>query len=119
MCVHQTFSEPSSEKLLPDLLPPPYQRPYTLVLELNDLLIHTAYDVSDASISVSGISFLFSSKRSVGWKYQKRPGVDALLVGLFDFYEIVVFTSETAMVCTTFISCCRSNVLFIRRGILS
>ena len=37
-------------------------------------------------------------KRNVGWKYQKRPGVDALLVGLFDYYEIVVFTSEAAMV---------------------
>ena len=36
-------------------------------------------------------------QRKSGWKYQKRPGVDALLLQLFEFYEIVVFTSETAM----------------------
>lgn len=41
----QSFSEPSSDKLLPDYLPHPYQRPYTLVLEMNDLLLHTSYDV--------------------------------------------------------------------------
>ena len=43
----QSFTEPSSAKLLPDELPPPYQRPYTVVLELNDILIHTEYDVSN------------------------------------------------------------------------
>ncbi|XP_064402873.1 mitochondrial import inner membrane translocase subunit TIM50-A-like isoform X2 [Halichondria panicea] len=75
----KSFSEPSSDKLLPDYLPHPYQRPYTLVLEMNDLLLHTSYD------------------RLSGWKYQKRPGVDALLLQLFEFYEIVVFTSETAI----------------------
>jgi len=74
------FVDPSSEKLLPDLLPPPYQRPYTLIIELNDVLLHSEYD------------------RSVGWKYQKRPGVDALLMQLFDFYELVIFTSENAIV---------------------
>jgi len=37
--------DPSSEKLLPDLLPPPYQRPYTLIIELNDVLLHSEYDV--------------------------------------------------------------------------
>ena len=42
----QTFANPAHEKLLPDLLPPPYQRPYTLILEMNDILIHSEYDVS-------------------------------------------------------------------------
>ena len=46
LCVLQVFADPSSEKLLPDILPPPYQRPYTLVLELNGVLIHSEYDVS-------------------------------------------------------------------------
>ncbi len=41
---------------------------------------------------------LFKKKRTKGWTYQKRPGVDALLVKLFDFYEIVVFTDEVGMV---------------------
>ena len=39
-------------------------------------------------------------QRNTGWKYQKRPGVDALLVGLLDHFEIILFTSENAMVCT-------------------
>ena len=42
----QSFTEPSNEKLLPDELPYPYQRPYTVILELNDVLIHTEYDVN-------------------------------------------------------------------------
>lgn len=73
------FSNPAHEKLLPDLLPPPYQRPYTLLIEMNDILIHSEYD------------------RSFGWKYQKRPGVDKFFDLLFDYYEIIVFTSEPAM----------------------
>jgi TFIIF-interacting CTD phosphatase-like protein len=40
-------------------------------------------------------------QRNTGWKYQKRPGVDALLVALLDHFEIVLFTSENAMVSTT------------------
>ena len=46
----QSFTEPSSQKLLPDELPFPYQRPYTVVLELNDVLMHTEYDVSTAKM---------------------------------------------------------------------
>ena len=43
----QTFAEPSSESLLPDPLPEPYiQPPYTLVLEMTDVLVHPEYDVS-------------------------------------------------------------------------
>ena len=37
-------SEPQWEKLLPDVLPDPYQRPFTLVLELNDALVHLIWD---------------------------------------------------------------------------
>ncbi len=43
------------------------------------------------------LCFYCSIQRLQGWKYQKRPGVDALLLRLFEFYEIVVFTSETAV----------------------
>lgn len=73
------FSKPAHEKLLPQLLPPPYQRPYTLIIEMSDILIHSEYD------------------RKVGWRHQKRPGVDKFFDLLFDHYEIVVFTSEPAM----------------------
>lgn len=75
----KSFADPSSEKLLPDFLPPPYQRSYTLLIEINDLLMHSSYD------------------RTRGWTYQKRPDVDTLLSQLFELYEIVVFTSENAM----------------------
>ena len=42
---YQSFARPRDHNLLPDLLPPPYQKPYTLILELNNVLIHTNYDV--------------------------------------------------------------------------
>jgi import inner membrane translocase subunit TIM50 len=76
----QNYTEPSSDKLLPDPLPHPYQRRYTLLIELKDLLIHSNYD------------------RKMGWMHQKRPGLDSFLNRLFDYYEIVVFTSENALV---------------------
>lgn len=41
------FAAPSSKMLLPDPLQEPYfQPPYTLVLELKDVLVHPEYDVS-------------------------------------------------------------------------
>ena len=89
------FADPSSEKLLPDFLPPPYQRPYTIVLELNDVLLHSEYD------------------RTVGWKYQKRPGLDALLMQLFDFYEFVVFTSESAFTANPLVAAMDPNQLIL------
>lgn len=95
MNYRKKFADPSSEKLLPDLLPPQYQRPYTLVLEMKDVLIHSEYD------------------RRLGWKYQKRPGVDALLVNAFDNYEIVIFTSENAMSANPILTAMDPNQLVI------
>ena len=39
------YTEPSSQLLLPQPLPHPYQRPYTLLIELKDILIHSDFDV--------------------------------------------------------------------------
>ena len=39
----------------------------------------------------------------MGWRHQKRPGLDAFLNSLFDHYEIVVFTSENALVSSVII----------------
>ena len=40
------FSEPSSKLLFPDPLQEPYyQPPYTLVLEMTNVLVHPEYDV--------------------------------------------------------------------------
>lgn len=40
------FSKPAFKVLLPDPLPPPHQRPYTLVIDLEGLLVSSTWDVS-------------------------------------------------------------------------
>ena len=63
-------------KLLPDptdLPPGVIQR--TLVLSLEDTLMHTEWD------------------RKYGHRHRKRPGLDAFLAHMSQFYEIVIFTS--------------------------
>ncbi|CAK9786936.1 unnamed protein product [Cutaneotrichosporon oleaginosum] len=70
------FSKPAFTKLLPDPLPPPHQRPYTLLVDIEDMLVHSTWD------------------RTNGWRTAKRPGVDYFLAYLSQFYEIVVFSSQ-------------------------
>lgn len=71
------FAEPSSNKLLPDMDPTLQQLGIcTLVLDLRDTLIHTEW------------------KRETGWSTFKRPGLDAFLEQLSQFYEIIVYTDE-------------------------
>ncbi|EIW80210.1 HAD-like protein [Coniophora puteana RWD-64-598 SS2] len=70
------FSEPAWEELLPPPLPAPHQKPYTLLLSLDDLLITSTWD------------------RQYGWRTAKRPGVDYFLAYLSQFYEIVIFTTQ-------------------------
>uniref|UniRef100_A0A1A7WFM5 Mitochondrial import inner membrane translocase subunit TIM50 n=1 Tax=Iconisemion striatum TaxID=60296 RepID=A0A1A7WFM5_9TELE len=76
----QMIIEPTSPKLLPDPLKEPYyQPPYTLVLELTDVLLHPEWSLS------------------TGWRFKKRPGIDYLFQQLAPLYEIVIFTAETGM----------------------
>ncbi|KYO30887.1 mitochondrial import inner membrane translocase subunit TIM50 [Alligator mississippiensis] len=76
----QMIIEPMSPKLLPDPLKEPYyQPPYTLVIELIDVLLRPEWSLG------------------TGWRFKKRPGIDSLLQQLAPLYEIVVFTSETGM----------------------
>ncbi|KAI9029273.1 HAD-like domain-containing protein [Hyaloraphidium curvatum] len=75
---YKYYSEPVAEKLLPDPLPEPYNRPYTLVINLNDTLVHMDW------------------KREYGWRAAKRPGIDYFIAYLSQLYEIVVFTSGMA-----------------------
>lgn len=70
------FNKPAFDKLLPDPLPPPHQRPYTLCIDLDDLLVSSTWD------------------RQNGWQTAKRPGVDYFLAYLSQFYEIVLFTAQ-------------------------
>jgi hypothetical protein len=41
----QLFDKPIWEKLLPEPLPEPYGRPYTLLLSIDDLLVTSTWDV--------------------------------------------------------------------------
>ncbi|XP_037534263.1 mitochondrial import inner membrane translocase subunit TIM50 [Nematolebias whitei] len=76
----QMINEPTSPKLLPDPLKEPYyQPPYTLVLELMDVLLHPEWSMS------------------TGWRFKKRPGIDYLFQQLAPLYEIVIFTDETGI----------------------
>ncbi|BFZ64729.1 mitochondrial inner membrane protein required for protein import [Saitoella coloradoensis] len=72
------YTKPAFEKLLPEPLPAPYQRPYTLLLDLDDLLIHSEWT------------------RETGWRIAKRPGLDYFLGYLSQYYELVIFTSQPA-----------------------
>ncbi|RZC27417.1 Mitochondrial import inner membrane translocase subunit TIM50 isoform B [Glycine soja] len=74
----KSYTEPYTDKLLPDLLPQE-QHVFTLVLDLNETLIHYIWT------------------RDTGWQTFKRPGVDAFLEHLAQFYEIVVYTDEQNM----------------------
>ncbi|KAI8552180.1 hypothetical protein RHMOL_Rhmol06G0245800 [Rhododendron molle] len=69
------FSEPPSNKLLPDLHPLE-RHVFTLVLDLNETLVYSDW------------------KRERGWRTFKRPGVDAFLEHLAQFYEIVVYSDQ-------------------------
>ncbi|KAE8696816.1 Mitochondrial import inner membrane translocase subunit TIM50 [Hibiscus syriacus] len=72
------FTEPTSDKLLPDLHPQE-QHVFTLVLDLNETLLYTDW------------------KRERGWHTFKRPGVDAFLEHLAKYYEIVVYSDQMNM----------------------
>lgn len=73
------FSEPASQKLLPPPLSDTYRRPLTLVLTLDDFLVHSFWDSKN------------------GWRVAKRPGLDYFLGYLSQYYEIVIFSSNYQM----------------------
>ena len=68
------YTEPAFTRLLPDL-DPAVARPFTLVLSLEDLLVHSEWS------------------REHGWRMAKRPGVDYFLRYLQQYYELVIFTT--------------------------
>lgn len=73
------YNEPAFPKLLPNT-DPLWERPYTLVLSLEDLLVHSEWT------------------REHGWRMAKRPGVDYFLRYLSQYYELVIFTSVPSMI---------------------
>lgn len=72
------YKDPTFEKLLPDE-DLQYRPPYTLVISLEDLLVHSEWS------------------REHGWRVAKRPGVDYFLRYLSQYYELVLFTSVPSM----------------------
>ena len=72
------YKDPAFQKLLPDE-DPQLRQPYTLVLSLEDLLVHSEWS------------------REHGWRVAKRPGVDYFLRYLNQYYELVLFTSVPSM----------------------
>ena len=79
-------------KLLPDptdLPPGVIQR--TLVLSLEDTLVHTEWE------------------RKFGHRTRKRPGLDAFLAHMSQFYEIVIFTSAQSSYGQTITEAMRDN----------
>ncbi|CAL8462668.1 g2201 [Coccomyxa elongata] len=69
------YSDPPSEHLLPDL-PPHARHVRTLVLDLDDTLIHSDWT------------------RGRGWRTFKRPGAEDFLRQMAQYYELVVYTDQ-------------------------
>ena len=76
--IAESFNKPVREKLLPDWpmphVPQDIPCPFTLVLDLEETLIHSTWD------------------KKYGWRHAKRPGVDKFLSELSQYYEIVLFS---------------------------
>lgn len=68
------YQDPAFDKLLPDP-DPSFERPYTLCISLDDLLVHSEWS------------------RDHGWRVAKRPGMDYFVRYLSQYYELVLFTS--------------------------
>lgn len=75
------YNEPAFPKLLPDEEADPNLRaPFTLVLSMEDLLVHQEWT------------------RETGWRIAKRPGVDYFIRYLSQYYELVLFTSQPSYI---------------------
>ena len=75
------YNEPAFPKLLPDEEADLNLRaPFTLVLSLEDLLVHQEWT------------------RESGWRIAKRPGVDYFIRYLSQYYELVLFTSQPSFI---------------------
>ncbi|KAG9292190.1 hypothetical protein G9A89_023910 [Geosiphon pyriformis] len=72
----QFFTEPPSDKLLPDKELLPNYPALTLVINLDETLIYSTWD------------------REHGWRTAKRPGVDYFLAYMSSLFEEVIFTSQ-------------------------
>ncbi|GFR46912.1 hypothetical protein Agub_g8559 [Astrephomene gubernaculifera] len=72
------FTDPATDKLLPDLHPQLRGNVITLVLDLDELLVWKEWT------------------RQKGWSIYKRAGVQEFLLDLGQYFEIVIYTDEPA-----------------------
>lgn len=77
--MYDALAAPSQDYLLPPKNPNMCPSPYTLILEIEDVLIHSEWT------------------SETGWRVRKRPGALEFLNYLFQYYEIVFFTDSPAM----------------------
>lgn len=71
------YTDPVTKKLLPDAhVMDPNMPPYTLVIGLEDVLVHSEWS------------------REHGWRIAKRPGLDYFLKYLSPYYELVIFSAQ-------------------------
>lgn len=71
------YKDPVLPKVLPDAaLMDPNMPPYTLVLGLEDVLVHSEWT------------------REHGWRIAKRPGLDYFIKYLSPYYELVIFSNQ-------------------------
>jgi import inner membrane translocase subunit TIM50 len=71
----QKYADPPSDRLLPDL-PPHARHVRTLVLDLDDVLVHSHWT------------------RGRGWRTFKRPGAEDFIRDMAQYYELVVYTAQ-------------------------
>ena len=69
------YAAPPSDRLLPDL-PPHARHIKTLVLDLDDVLVHSDWT------------------RGRGWRTFKRPGAEDFIRDMSQYYELVVYTAQ-------------------------
>ncbi|OUM68678.1 hypothetical protein PIROE2DRAFT_19807 [Piromyces sp. E2] len=72
--IKKLTEEPKVSKILPDELPAPHNQPFTLFINLDDILVKSSWDPEN------------------GWHVVKRPGVDFFIQYLAQFYEIVIYS---------------------------
>ena len=84
MNYNEVLKEPIREKLLPDPLTYPYLQPkYTVVIELNGILVHPDWTYK------------------TGWRFKKRPFLDFFLSQLAPpLFEAVIFTQDPGFTAT-------------------
>ena len=75
----QYFSKPIWKELLPPVLPPSHQKPYTLLLSIDDLLVTSTWDVSSSialfsSSSQSIFTQIMSHSANMAGAQQNAPG---------------------------------------------